>query len=219
MAPSTTLRRSLPTLLTPVIALAIAACAPVDSVVHEGDGDSEGEEARGGNFPSPAVDVCGALPEGVAPIAGLASAHGLSGARVRQDLAVAMPPESVRLRLSSRGYAAEDPYPTTDECDGEGWGFGIDLPAGALVAGVHDLAELSGVVEYFDFDDACGGGAGGGIAPSHHFGAIELFVATDACLVGALRDVDVGLPAVRDGGFVAQRVALPCVDVLDDRCD
>lgn len=194
----------------------------------EGGGDDSNDDIRGGNFPEPAIPVCGDLPEGIDPVEDLASAWVVSGERPYVSSEVPDLPDVPRLRIGSIGFAADEPtnwgWDDDEECGPPGWALAFDLPE-PLVPGVLQLAELQG--GYFDtyvgFDDGCGAGAGplAAEATPAITGELRILAVTDDCVVGEFIDAHnsfFAADAPGTGGFVAQRATLPCVP-LDVDCE
>jgi hypothetical protein len=183
-----------------------------------GAGEDQGTQEREGNFPEPAFTVCGALPDGIAPIDELASAFAVTGPRSDDP---ASPPEVLRIRLASFGIEPDGPIPyawDTAPCEaGARWGFAFDIPVEHMTVGVHALADVTPAFgEHFEIsigeDCGDGGEAGGqGDIPFSPTGEIELFVVTDTCVVGEIRGAQGGFAFTPNGGFVAQRSAVACV--------
>lgn len=202
----------------------------------EGDGSDDGmagdsgdpPELRGGNFPLPAVPVCGELPAGVAAIPDLASAWVVTGPRnpVATELPVAA--SVPRLRFGSIGIEAGAPSVDDsmgEDCGQQGWMIAFDLPD-PLEPGIYALAELteSYAEMYEGFPDGCG--YGGTFAPDNtpsEVGELEIFAVTEACVMGELRgaELEPSLDFVADtnGGFVAQRASLGCVPMSTIECE
>jgi hypothetical protein len=207
---------------------ALACDLPSDTVRHTLV--ASGDEV--GNFPERVEELCDGLPDDIDAIDGLASAYALVGQRSFGDADASLDPGAVRIRLSSWGITADQAPPPMDdsfappEALAGGWLFAFELPAHAQTPGVYPLSGLSpGWAESWAGEcngEICGGGGGGGGGagvPIADQGELEVFVVDDDCVVGAIRDTDSAASGVRAGGFVAQRVELPCVPVVDATCD
>jgi hypothetical protein len=129
--------------------------------------------------------VCPALPPGVEPIAGLATAQ----ANERFG--------GVVLTLSTRSLACGEPAAQHDRGTSvNDRGLTVGLPAEASVIGVHPLAHP--IFVEFETPDLLSVGGVGGEA------SIEIFAITDECVTGQIVGlVDAGGPF--DGGFRAPR--------------
>lgn len=222
-------------LRSPALAFALlvgpTGCAERDILhhTHDGGGGGSADETlteRGGNFPEPAVTLCGTLPEGVDPIPGLTAAWAAESTFTSFDGPPSYP--GIRLRFSDWGFTCDERLPNVaDECQ-DSWSFALTLPID-LAPGVYDLTEVSGLAfeETFTFGDRneCGGSGGGDGGYDPHDspgGELEIFFITDDCIAGELRDLDLGQgdPLVEpNGGFVAQRCTSECVPTLAHRCD
>lgn len=211
-----------------LLSATLAGCdVPVDDVPHA---DPNARTVPAGNYPDPVTDLCGALPEGVAVGDGLASAHALTGPRTPSYADTAVDPATVRLRLSSWELTPaqlpppiDDGFTPRDALDG-GWLFALDLAPTILAPGVYPLSQIpAGLVESWEGEcdgDVCGGGGGGGGPTVLAAGEIELFRVDAHCVVGEIRGSDPAeLPGVRNGGFIAERIALDCLPVLGEDCD
>jgi hypothetical protein len=194
--------------LVKVLLVVLPACGP--SVEDDDAG-------RASNFPLPALTDCGALPEGVVPIAALTSAYVVTGPRPVVNEFITPDDDVGRLRLSSIALAADDPAapdPLSDDCGPEGWAFAFDIPPEYLVPGVHALGEITpSHRESMDIEgDGCFGGDGN--ARGDDLGELEIFTVTADCVTGEIRgaaDDGATLIRLRNGGFVAQREAVECV--------
>ncbi|MCA9711809.1 MAG: hypothetical protein KDK70_38590 [Myxococcales bacterium] len=136
-----------------------------------------------GNQHAASLEPCPALPDGIAPIEGLAVAH----AYERFDGLV--------LTLSSRTLACGDPAAQHDYCD-DGEGVTVGLPAEESTPGLHALGH--GVHVEFETPNTLTVGG------SFEGAAVELFEITDSCVTGRI----VGLTSHGgpfDGGFQAPR--------------
>jgi hypothetical protein len=231
-----------------VLALTTGGCA-VDRIVHEegagADASADGSASadggavdRGGNFPEPALTLCGALPEGVDAIEGLVTAHAVTGPRAPSGLPDVADPNAVRIRLSSRGFEAGEMMvmappegPVDAPCE-QAWAFAFDIPVEHIAVGVHALGDMAPAfpeqhfADLFEYEEGCGEGGevgedGGATSILDSSGELEIFAVTDGCIVGELRGVQSeGVPAVlKSGGFVAPRTALECVPSSYAACD
>lgn len=226
------------------ISVLCAGCPERDVIFHAGLEDgaitntgavSDAGEApdtvdRIGNFPEPALTQCGALPDGVDSIAGLASAWAITGPAPGEDFDGQMlPSDRVRLRFADHALGCDEKYAAlTEETCSSTWSFAFNLPPAPLVPGVYALDAIDGLLHEMEstvFEvDSCGGAGGevgGGGGPGGIAGEIEIFAVTDDCIVGELRDLDVGTDELafdRNGGFVAMRCASDCVPYLTNHC-
>jgi len=192
-------------------------------------GLDDGSTPRLGNFPEPAVTQCGALPEGVDPIPGLATAWAVGGnAPGTSPDGGPFPDDLVLLRFADYGLECDEAVPEILESCQSMWTFGVGLPLANLQPGVHQLATLSDlftetyVASSVDGDCIGGGIGGGGPGPgAEPQGELEIFALTDDCVVGELRGLlDVGgdLDVDRNGGFVAMRCHSDCVPLPFNGC-
>lgn len=213
----------------------------VDVIDHDGpvaaDGeggraeaeDDEGgdDELRGGNFPEPAIPVCGDLPDGLAPVVNLATAWVVSGDRAGTYEPGVQPLTTPRLRIGSVGFEADENVATwaDDTCGPDGWMIAFDLPD-PLVPGLLQIEELDG--SYFEIYEGSGDGCGGGGAVlgdaegSPLTGQLRILAVTDDCVMGEFidaRNTFFATYAPGDGGFVAQRETLPCVPLDGVDCE
>ena len=164
-----------------------------------------------GNYPDPAVSLCGALPPGVPEATGLTSAfavRALAGATDEADNEVEA--GTVRVRLSSQalfdcGEAFDLDYGcgTDPSCP---WGVALSLGTDEQLAGVYSISDLAAP----HYEVAV---PGPGDAVEDAEGTIELFRVTPDCIVGELRDV----PG-RNGGFVAVVCQSQCVPMPGEGC-
>lgn len=223
--------------------VAALGCGAVVDVIDHGGGGGDGDESAGssagdpgdgdrlGNFPEPAMTVCGVLPDGVAPIDGLASAHAVQGPRPPGSTELPVADHRVRLRVSSyalgpdevaRTEASPDP-----ECGAIGWMLGFDLPE-PLVAGSYPLATLfegyGEAYEGYSLTPEVGCGFSMTYASDNALataGTLIIHAVTDDCVMGELRDVipESSPSAVRSGGFVAQRSVVSCLPIGTIECE
>ena len=196
---------------------------------HEGEDEGGDDELRGGNFPEPAIPVCGDLPEGIEPVTNLASAWVVSGDRAGTYEPADLPPTTPRIRIGSIGIEADEQANNgsqlESECGPIGWFIAFDLPD-PLVPGLLELGDLEG--SYFEVysGEADGCGAGGATimadASPPISGQLRILAVTDDCVMGEFIDAHntfFATYAPGTGGFVAQREALPCVPIDGVECE
>ena len=209
-----------------ITAFLLTGCADPDVLLHQLEGgDEQTLVDRTGNFPEPAVTVCGQLPAGVSPIDGLVAAWAVESTFETWNSPGPYP--GIRLRFSDWGFECADEFPE-DGCETT-WSYAVTLPAD-LAPGVYELSKLAGVayeahLTYTlpDYEECLkeGGGDGGYEPHTGWGGEIEIFAVTPDCIMGEVRGVDDGrVPAVFDanGGFVAQRCQASCVPTLGYPC-
>lgn len=181
--------------------LAVAGCDA--HVIAHGDLDEVGER---GNYPEPAETRCGELPDGVSPIAGLASAWVILALpdAVSSD-GDPVPAGAAKVRLADHALLDCDTEFFDFSCAGRacGWGMSFTLPA--LESGAtHDLTQLEAgdftlMTETFQTDPGDAGVA-------------VLRRVTPDCVVGevvGLEDASAPMPA--SGGFVAEVCRRQCI--------
>ncbi|MEM6992902.1 MAG: hypothetical protein AAF721_20470 [Myxococcota bacterium] len=176
-----------------------------------------------GNFPEPAVSRCGELPNGVEAIPDLVSAYGvaaLPGAQFADGHAV--DPGSVRLRLADHPmFDCAEPFLADNAvCEGGGlegddcgWGVGLTLAPGELLAGtyaIETLQEPDYSVAVFDRPAD---------RDAKRSGTLILHRVTPDCVVGELLDVQLaaGEPA-HTGGFIAELCQRQCIPSSNEAC-
>src|SRR5690606_18312625 len=103
-----------PTFTLFAFAAVSTGCADRETVYHDLDGGSSMQEIvdRAGNFPEPAVTVCGQLPQDVAPISGLAAAWAVESMFETWDSPG--PYAGIRLRFSDWGFECADDFPSAE---------------------------------------------------------------------------------------------------------
>jgi hypothetical protein len=209
-------------------ALVSTGCADREILHHQlDDGASMGEIVeRGGNFPEPAVTVCGQLPQGVVPISDLAAAWAVQSTFETWDSPGPYP--GIRMRFSDWGFECADDFPSAEGLCETTWAYALTLPAD-LAPGIYTLDETPGLAYEVKFtvsnqDECIGGEAGGdGGYPPHQGwgGEIEIFAVTPDCIMGEIRGMDIGNSEPNldpNGGFVAQRCQSTCVPTLGYPC-
>jgi hypothetical protein len=201
--------------------------APATTTFEPGE-DTEGA-ANLGNFPEPAMTECGGLPAGVDPIPGLSTSWAVIGNTpgVGPE-GEPYPDNQVRLRFSDFGAGCDETFaPVTESCV-DAWTFAFSVSPQNLTPGVYEMAALPHLYPELEasmtVDDGCAGGevGGGGANPgAESQGQLEIFTATDECVVGELRglyDAYGDLDVDRNGGFVAMRCQSDCVPMLGNGC-
>lgn len=215
-----------PTFTLFAFAAVSTGCADRETVYHDLDGGSSMQEIvdRAGNFPEPAVTVCGQLPQDVAPISGLAAAWAVESMFETWDSPG--PYAGIRLRFSDWGFECADDFPSAEGVCETTWSYALTLPPD-LAPGIYELDETAGLsnevqVTISEQEGCLGGevGGDGGYPPHQGWGGeIEIFAMTPDCIMGEVRGMDTGDPNLDpNGGFVAQRCQSTCVPILGHPC-
>jgi hypothetical protein len=193
------------------------------------DGDSS-IEPRQGNFPEPAVSICGDLPPNVAPLPGLVSAWAVEVDEGKIVNGTPTAANGLRLTLSNGAFGCADRLTlegpsVPSSCEETLWWLGMTLQPEVGV-GIHDFDETPGIFpEVLSWAAECHGeavGGYGGYEPTDSpVGRIEVHSMTPDCVVGTLHYFEFGLSgdlAELSGGFVAQRCNLECLPGPDGSC-
>ena len=200
--------------------------AQSDGAQADGTDEADPPELRDGNFPEPAIPICGDLPDGVDAISDLVSAWVVTGERPSYPEDTPGP-TTPRLRLGSLLFAADEHAAdlASNDCGPDGWMIAFDLPE-PLVPGVVQIDGLLGsYIEVFHASDGGCIGGGGLITadPTEPIvGQLEVIAVTDACVIGRFHDAHsqlASIPQITNGGFVAQRAVLPCVPLEGLDCE